>query len=152
MPKLTITVGVSASGKTTWVESLTNEELYNTVNINRDDIRFNIIRPGGTWKTYNPSGNEPAVTRFQVKLAESAVAFWERIIISDTNLSSRARKFWKEFAAKNGYDFEIKEFPISLEEAIKRDAKRDNSVGEEAIRKQYVLWLEYLKSKESERE
>lgn len=149
MPKLTITVGVSASGKTTWVKSLDEVEFFNTVNINKDDIRFNIIRPGGTWKTYNPKGNEVIVTRLQVKLAESAASSWQRIIISDTNLNPRVRKFWKDFAHKYGYDFEIKEFPISLEEAIERDSKRENSVGEEVIRKQYKLWLHYLESKES---
>lgn len=149
MPKLTITVGVSASGKTTWVESLTDEELYNTVNLNRDDIRFNMIRPGGTWKTYNPNGNEAAVKRFQLKLAQLAVSFWTRIIVSDTNLKPIDREFWKQFAKNNGYDFEIKEFPISLEEAIERDSKRKNSVGEEVIRNQYKLWLEYLESKET---
>lgn len=149
MPKLTITVGVSASGKTTWVESLTDEELYNTVNLNRDDIRFNMIRPGGTWKTYNPNGNEAVAKRFQLRLAQLAVSFWARIIVSDTNLKSIDREFWRQFAKNNGHDFEIKEFPISLEEAIERDSKRKNSVGEEVIRNQYKLWLEYLESKET---
>lgn len=149
MSKLTITVGVSASGKTTWVESLTDEELYNTVNLNRDDIRFNMIRPGGTWKTYNPNGNEAVAKRFQLRLAQLAVSFWARIIVSDTNLKSIDREFWRQFAKNNGYDFEIKEFPISLEEAIERDSKRKNSVGEEVIRNQYKLWLEYLESKET---
>ena len=149
MPKLTITVGVSASGKTTWVESLTDEELYNTVNLNRDDIRFSMIRPGGTWKTYNSNGNEAVVKRFQLKLAQLAVSFWTRIIVSDTNLKPIDREFWRQFAKNNGYDFEIKEFPISLEEAIERDSKRKNSVGEEVIRSQYKLWLEYLESKET---
>ena len=148
MAKLTITVGVSASGKTTWVKSLDEVEFFNTVNINKDDIRFNIIKPGANWKTYNPKGNEPKVTQFQVALAQSAVSSRENIIISDTNLSPRARQFWESFAHKNGYDFEIKEFPISLEEAIERDANRDNSVGEEAIKKQYQLWLHYLETKE----
>jgi predicted kinase len=149
MPKLTITVGVSASGKTTWVESLTDEELYNTVNLNRDDIRFNMIRPGGTWKTYNPNGNEAVAKRFQLRLAQLAVSFSARIIVSDTNLKSIDREFWRQFAKNNGYDFEIKEFPISLEEAIERDSKRKNSVEEEVIRNQYKLWLEYLESKET---
>lgn len=149
MPKLTITVGVSASGKTTWVESLNEVEFFNTVNINKDDIRFNIIKPGANWKTYNPKGNETKVTQFQVALVESAVSSRENIIISDTNLNPKVRSFWKDFARKNYYDFEIKEFSISLEEAIKRDANRENSVGEEAIKKQYQLWLHYLETKES---
>lgn len=141
MPKLTITVGVSASGKTTWVKSLDEVEFFNTVNINKDDIRFNIIKPGANWKTYNPRGNETKVTQLQVALVESAVSSRENIIISDTNLNPKVRSFWKDFARKNYYDFEIKEFSISLEEAIKRDANRENSVGEEAIKKQYQLWL-----------
>nr|DAD57706.1 MAG TPA: polynucleotide kinase [Bacteriophage sp.] len=149
MPKLTITVGVSASGKTTWVESLDEVEFFNTVNINKDDIRFNIIKPGANWKTYNPKGNETKVIQFQVALAKSAVSSRENIVISDTNLNPNTRNFWKNFARDNRYDFEIKEFPISLEDAIKRDADRENSVGEEAIRKQYQLWRYYLKSKES---
>nr|DAD57446.1 MAG TPA: polynucleotide kinase [Bacteriophage sp.] len=149
MPKLTITVGVSASGKTTWVKSLDEVEFFNTVNINKDDIRFNIIKPGANWKTYNPRGNETKVTQLQVALVESAVSSRENIIISDTNLNPKVRSFWKDFARKNYYDFEIKEFSISLEEAIKRDANRENSVGEEAIKKQYQLWLHYLETKES---
>lgn len=38
MPKLIITVGVSASGKTTWVKSLNEVEFFNMININKDDI------------------------------------------------------------------------------------------------------------------
>lgn len=124
-------------------------EFFNTVNINKDDIRFNIIKPGANWKTYNPRGNETKVTQLQVALVESAVSSRENIIISDTNLNPKVRSFWKDFARKNYYDFEIKEFSISLEEAIKRDANRENSVGEEAIKKQYQLWLHYLETKES---
>ena len=149
MPKLIITVGVSASGKTTWVKSLNEVELFNMININKDDIRFNIIKPGGNWKTYNPKGNEVKVIQFQVALAQSAVSSGDGIIISDTNLKPGTRNFWEKFAHKNGYNFEVKEFPISLEEAIERDSKRENSVGEDAIRKQYKLWLEYLESKET---
>lgn len=131
------------------MESLNEVEFFNTVNINKDDIRFNIIKPGANWKTYNPKGNETKVIQFQVALVESAVSSRENIIISDTNLNPKVRSFWKDFARKNYYDFEIKEFSISLEEAIKRDANRENSVGEEAIKKQYQLWLHYLETKES---
>ena len=140
--KLILTVGISASGKTTWVN---NSRLYNTVNINRDDIRFNIVQPGSNWKTYKfNSGNESKVTQFELRLAESAVKTHENIIISNTNLNPKIRNFWKEYAKKNGYEFEIIEFPITLEEAIKRDRLRQNSVGEKVLYKQYQQWLEYI--------
>lgn len=44
MPKLIITVGVSASGKTTWAEAQKYEHSGNSnLNINRDNIRFKIV-------------------------------------------------------------------------------------------------------------
>lgn len=94
MPKLIITVGVSASGKTTWVKSLNEIEFFNMININKDDIRFNIIKPGGNWKTYNPKGNEVKVIQLQVALAQSAISSGDGIIISDTNLKPGTRDFW----------------------------------------------------------
>lgn len=83
-------------------------------------------------------------------IAEKGLKFESNIIISNTNLNPKTRGFWREFAEKRGYEFEIKEFPISLEEAIERDSKRENSVGEDVIRKQYKQWLEYLESKNTE--
>ena len=140
MRKLILTVGISASGKTTWVEKQTG-----VININRDDIRFNIILPGSDWSTYKFTKiNERRVTEIELNVAENAVNFSPDIIISNTNLNPKTREFWKKFAEKHDYEFEIKEFPITLEEAIKRDRLRQNGVGEQVIRKQYQQWLEYI--------
>lgn len=79
------------------------------ININKDDIRFNIIKPGGNWKTYNPKGNEVKVIQLQVTLAQSAVSSGDGIIISDTNLKPGTRDFWEKFAHKNGYNLEYLE-------------------------------------------
>ena len=65
-------------------------------------------------------------------------------ILIYTNLNPKIRNFWKEYAKKNGYEFEIIEFPITLEEAIKRDRLRQNGVGEKVLYKQYQQWLEYI--------
>ena len=40
--KAILTIGVSASGKTTWAEQFVKENEW-WVNINRDDIRFTIL-------------------------------------------------------------------------------------------------------------
>lgn len=151
MPKLIITVGVSASGKTTWAEAQKYEHSGNSnLNINRDNIRFKIVQPGSDWSTYKFSKkNEKRVSEIELMIAEKGLKFESNIIISNTNLNPKTREFWRKFAEKRGYEFEIKEFPISLEEAIERDLKRENSVGENVIRKQYKQWLEYLSSKES---
>ena len=146
MRKLILTVGISASGKTTWVEKQKYEHSgNNNLNINRDDIRFNIVQPGSDWATYKFSKkNEKRVTEIELMVAEKGVKFESNIIISNTNLNPKTREFWKKFAEKHDYEFEIKEFPITLEEAIKRDNLRPNGVGEQVIRKQYQQWLEYI--------
>lgn len=144
--KLILTVGISASGKTTWAEKQKYEHTgNNTININRDDIRFNIVQPGSDWSTYKfTKANEKQVTEIEMDVAERATRFESNIIISNTNLNPKTRKFWKKFAEEHDYEFEIKEFPITLEEAIKRDNLRQNGVGEQVIRKQYQQWLEYI--------
>ena len=138
--KLILTVGISASGKTTWAESQKN-----IVNINRDNIRFSVVQPGSDWSTYKfNKKNEKRVTELELNAATEVTKFGSDIIISNTNLNSKTREFWKDFAKHHNYEFEIKEFPITLEEAIKRDNLRQNGVGERVIRKQYQQWLEYI--------
>jgi predicted kinase len=103
--KLIMTVGVSASGKTTWAK-----EQKHCVNINRDDIRFNIVQPGSDWTTYKfTKVNESQVTEIENVIAERAVKFETNIIISNTNLNPKTREFWKDFAKHHNYEFEIKE-------------------------------------------
>ena len=144
--KLILTVGISASGKTTWAEKQKYEHSgNNTININRDGIRFNIVQPGSDWSTYKfNEKNEKRVSEIELMVAEKVLKFESNIIISNTNLNPKTREFWKKFAEEHDYEFEIKEFPITLEEAIKRDRLRQNGVGEQVIRKQYQQWLEYI--------
>ena len=142
--KLILTVGISASGKTTWAEEQQRQQ-KRLFNINRDKIRFDIVQPGSNWSTYKHNKkNESKVTELEFTAAITAVDCGADIIISNTNLNPKTRKFWKKFAEESGYEFEIKEFPITLEEAIKRDNLRQNGVGEQVIRKQYQQWLEYI--------
>ena len=142
--KLILAVGISASGKTTWAEEQQRQQ-KRLFNINRDKIRFDIVQPGSNWSTYKHNKkNESKVTELEFTAAITAVDCGADIIISNTNLNPKTRKFWKKFAEESGYEFEIKEFPITLEEAIKRDNLRQNGVGEQVIRKQYQQWLEYI--------
>ena len=78
--KLIMTVGVSASGKTTWAK-----EQKHCVNINRDDIRFNIVQPGSDWSTYKfNKKNEKRVTELELNAATEVTKFGSDIIISNT--------------------------------------------------------------------
>lgn len=139
--KLVLTVGISASGKSTWANKQNKDEY---VNINRDDIRASLF-DDFSWGTYKFSKkNEEKVTKIQMEMVQHAFINNMHIIISDTNLNEKYRNQWKEYAAKIGYQFEIVEFPIDFDEAVKRDNQRENGVGQDVIYKQYQQWLKYI--------
>ena len=142
MKKFFLTIGVSASGKSTWVQESFDE---NTIEINRDNIRFNHVLPGSNWSTYRfTKARETEVTRIAIEQFENAVLTNNNIVVSDTNLKKEYRDIWIDRATNAGYEVIIQEFPITLEEAWKRDASRLNGVGHNVIYDQYKLWEEYI--------
>lgn len=142
MCKAIITVGISSSGKTTFAKTLVDE---GWVDINRDWIRFNVVCPNTDWSNYKfTNKREQDVTSVQEEMVMDAFAKGQNVIISDTNLNPKVRDKWVNLLADLGYEVEIKEFPISLEEAYKRDTLRANGVGRDVIYGQYKRWLEYI--------
>lgn len=137
--KAILTVGVSASGKTTWAEQFVKEN-EGWVNINRDDIRFAILGERD-WAKWNWK-NEKRVTGVQEQLIFDAVMEEKDIIISDTNLNKKFREQMIQKLEEKGYDVTLKMFPVSFEEAVKRDTHRSNGVGYSVIAKQYEQWEE----------
>lgn len=136
--KAVITVGISASGKTYWASQ------QKAVDINRDWIRFNVIAPGADWGSYKFNKvKENEVTKIQEQMVMDAHGKGQDVIISDTNINPNTRNKWTTLLTDIGYEVEIKEFPISLEEAYKRDSLRANGVGQNVIYSQYQKWLEY---------
>lgn len=146
--KFYLTVGISSSGKTTWAEEQVNKDLSKgiiTTNINRDDIRFNHVMPGANWTTYKfTKARETEVSQIAMQQFIDAVSRNDDIILSDTNLNKVYRDDWIERATDAGYEVIIKEFPITLEAAWKRDAARANGVGHHVIYEQYKKWEEYI--------
>lgn len=141
MSKMIITRGISASGKTTFAKELCEKD-SSYVDINRDWIRFNVVKPGSDWSNYKfSSKNEREVTEIQKEMVMDAYAKEKNVIISDTNLNEKTVEMWLDIAEELGYDVEAVDFPISYEEALKRDRLRPNSVGHTVLYKQYVKWL-----------
>ena len=142
--KAIITVGISASGKTTWAKeyALKNK---NTIISNRDDLRFSITG-AKTWSEYKfHKQTESIITDIQTETMKIAAASGKDIIMSDTNLNKVYRDVLKAKLRYLGFEVEIKTFPIALEDACKRDSLRANGVGKDVIYKQYQQWLEYIK-------
>lgn len=144
--KLIYTIGVSCSGKTTWVnEFLSQGNNKNSwVNINRDDIR-GFLFTGGTidWNKYKfTKGNEALVTELQQHLIKDAAEKGKNIIISDTNLNPKYINYFKTWGCLRNYTFEEKVFHIDLLEALERDSKRFSGVGYKVITSQYKNYAE----------
>lgn len=139
--KAFLTVGISASGKTTWAQELVAQGFRD---INRDWIRFNIVKPGANWSNYKfNKANENEVTKIQGQMIMESYAAGENIIISDTNLNASTCQGLINKLRDLGYNVEIKSFPIHYETALKRDNLRANGVGSQVIYRQWQSWNDY---------
>lgn len=143
--KAVMTVGVSASGKTTWAEEYVAASNQKWVNINRDDIRAEIFEKNrGTtfsWPKWNWKW-ETLVTAKQSEMIGNAIKHKHNIIISDTNLNPKYRDEMFIALTEAGYAVELKFFEVSFEEALRRDASRPNGVGVSVLAKQFEQWHE----------
>lgn len=139
--KAYVTVGVSASGKTTFANELVTQGFRD---INRDYIRFNIVCPGANWSNYKFNGkNENEVTRIHEQMIMESWSRGDNIVISDTNLNAGRRQNLIKTLEQLGYVVEIKEFHVAQETAFKRDRLRANGVGEGVIYRQFKDWNDY---------
>ena len=149
MKKAIITVGISGSGKSTFARELSTINLSDNIfwaEINRDNIRFNYKTPD--WTKYKfTKGKENGVTRKQEEMIYRADEHNVNVIISDTNLNPKTRNKWIEMLESLQYEVEIKEFPLTWEEAIKRNAQREGGVTPTVLHRQWKQWLKYLETK-----
>lgn len=156
MKKIILTVGASCSGKTTWAEQFiadqeVREDFYgvvrasnNWVNINRDDLRFQLFTNGvRDWTKYKfKHSNEKRVTSLEDQLAFNAALEDKNIVISNTNLNPSIRQKWKDFAETHGYEYEEKIFHCLWEELVKRNAQREGGIPESILWSQYKRFMQ----------
>lgn len=141
--KATLAVGISASGKSTWAREQANTQ--GSCDINRDFIRFNIVAPGATWATYKfTRAREKEVTRIQEEMIMAAWGMGQDVTISDTNLSPKVRARLTQLLTDVGYEVELKAFPVTFEEAYKRDNLRANGVGKDILYTQWQAWNDFV--------
>lgn len=145
--KAIVTVGISASGKSTYANELVKQ---GWMKIERDEIRremFNFKQ----WSEYKfTKTKEQLVTEVVDDTIAGAAFLGANIIISDTNLNPKFRTALIEKLVGYGYEVGVKAFPISLEEAWKRDESREYSVGRDVIYKQWKQWNEFIGRKKHE--
>lgn len=127
--------GLPASGKSTWAKNklaaLNVGGKTLAVRTNKDEIRKQL---GGI--------GESRVVRRETELVTEALKAGLEIIIDNTHLNPQHERRYGLLAEKYGYRFELKSFMhVPLEECIRRDKKRTNSVGEAVIRRMHAQYL-----------
>lgn len=140
--KVIILQGIPASGKSTWARAWVEEDKETRVRFNRDDIR-NML--GVYWV---PS-REGLINSIYKSFLDEAMLEGYDIVIDNMNLNKKTLseiegdvKSFNEWVSQSPmdleYEIEYKQFfDTSLEECIKRDALRENPIGEETIRRIY---------------
>jgi len=144
MKTVLILKGLPASGKSTWAREQIdlNHGMYKRVN--KDDLRS--MLDNSIWSGFN----EKFVIKLRDEIIISVLNAGKHVIVDDTNLDPKHEEHIKQLVKNyneltcDNVKVEIKFFDISVEEAIKRDLKRQNSVGQGEILKMYN---DYLKPK-----
>jgi predicted kinase len=147
--ELIILQGIQGSGKTTWAKNWVNEDSEHRVRFNRDDIR-NML--GKYWVP----NRESLINAMYESFLNQAMLEGYDIVLDNMNLNQKALTEIKETVKEFNkwislspvdlhYDIKYQTFfDTPLEECISRDAKRENSIGEEVIRNTYNKYKDII--------
>jgi predicted kinase len=134
--KLYITVGLPASGKSTWARALVRESTPGSiVRVNKDLLRL-MLHDGVYAK-----GTEKQVLTARDSLVHKFLSAGCDVVVDDTNFHPAHIARLNELAGRHGAEVIIRHFDVDVDECIRRDAHRQDSVGEQVIREMAARYL-----------
>ena len=134
--KIILTQGLPGSGKTTYARQH-QQEHPDTVRVNKDELRNTLHN--GVWS----HGKEKFILKIRDMIIINALSDGHDVIVDDTNFAKKHIYRIQELALEYEAQVEVKSFmDVPIEECIKNDLKRPNSVGEQVIRKMYQQYLQ----------
>lgn len=139
--KAYITIGLPASGKSTWSKDFCekNSTTQNIIiRVNNDDIRNAIYAEKGH-RNWSPKLESLVRMTSEMMITERAMAGHD-VVIDNTHLNPKTLNETISLCERLGYVVETVDFRhISLDECIRRDSLREghNRVGEKVIRNMY---------------
>ncbi|MDB5242008.1 MAG: 5-hydroxyl kinase [Spirosoma sp.] len=142
MKHVMILTGLSGSGKSTFARQFCVQN-PNWLRVNRDDLRRSLLpvtlpEYWQTWSDRDKNRIETLVSELQKTAILDGLARGWHVLIDNTNLKLG---YFKEFRQLLTNHFDAVEvsyqlIDVSVNECIRRDKYRDDSVGEDVIRKQ----------------
>lgn len=133
--KLLILSGLPGSGKSTWAKQFVFEN-KDWVRVNRDDLR-------NMRGTYWIPKQEDMITEMEDQCVLSAFRNGFNVVLDSTNLNVERNKnrYFKYKQSFPSLSVEYKFIDTPLEECIKRDLARPNSIGEKVITEMYEKYI-----------
>jgi len=137
MPTLEMFMGLPASGKTTIAKARVLKYPNSYKRVNKDDLRE--MLDGGHWS----KGNEKFVLLVRDQIIREALNSGRHVICDDTNLHPKHEQQLRQIAKECDARFHINKvfLDVPVEECIKRDLKRQRSVGSDVIMGMYNQFL-----------
>lgn len=131
--KIICTRGLPASWKSTW-----SKEQKWAQRFNKDSIRKVLWINSKNW---SPQRESEVISKERIEVQNAIKKKIKLIIVDNTHIwkNDPHIRYYEKLANKHEYIFEIKDFYISRDEAIKRDLNREASVWKEVIDKMISL-------------
>lgn len=124
--KVSITVGLPGSCKTTKALEILAADPLNTLLVSRDDLRKSLFNGEGILD----NDLEQHITRVQKDLVKGGIKAGMHVVIHDMNLREKYRKQWAEIANNYGAEFEIIDCTqVSVHDCIWNNEKRRSEGG-----------------------
>jgi len=129
------TIGLPASGKSTWAKNKVDKSPNSIKRVNKDELCAMLDN------SYFSKGNEKFVLNIQDAIIKESLENGKHVIVDNTNLApkheARIRELIKGLAVLEIVDFR----DVAVETCLERDLKRPHSVGEKVIRDMYNQFI-----------
>lgn len=131
--KLLMLKGLPGSGKSTYAKELVrNDDWYR---VNKDDLRAMVH--DSQWG----KEREKFILHWRDEIIKDSLGGLKNVVVDDTNLAPKHEITLRAIAHVYKAEFEVKFFDTPVEECIKRDLARPNSVGSKVIVDMYNQFL-----------
>ncbi|URM87484.1 polynucleotide kinase [Microbacterium phage DustyDino] len=131
MTKIVLNRGIPGSGKTTDSMTFLEYAAGYTVRLSRDDDRMSKFGYEGI----GSEAQEQLITEGHIAQARLALRKGWDVLVDATHLNAQAIQPWRKLASAEHAALIFWDHPIKIEDAIRRDAQRERTVGEAVIRR-----------------